>query len=161
MTGEWKKSGLGDIFRASIANLSTEHQAFEDFKPYAPSFDAPASFIGMPVFDKGTAIGVLAFQMPITRINSLMQEATGLGETGESYIVGEDFLMRSDSRFKEETTILKMEIKTDPVENALAGKTGSMISTDYRGVGVKSIYGSMTLWGQSGLFWRKWMKQSI
>ncbi|MEH6404306.1 MAG: methyl-accepting chemotaxis protein [Sneathiella sp.] len=147
MTGEWKTSGLGDIFRASVATLSIDHQAFEDFKPYAPSSDAPASFIGMPVFDKGTAIGVLAFQMPVTRINSLMQESTGLGETGESYIVGEDFLMRSDSRFKEETTILKMEIKTDPVENALAGKTGSMISTDYRGVSVKSIFGPLEFMG--------------
>jgi len=147
MTGEWKESGLGEIFRASISNLSTTHQAFEDFKPYAPSFDAPASFIGMPVFDKGTAVGVLAFQMPITRINSIMQEKAGLGETGESYIVGEDYLMRSDSRFKDETTILKMKVRTEPVESALIGNTGSMVSVDYRGTDVKSIFGPLEFMG--------------
>ena len=47
--------------------------------------------------------GVMALQFPITKINRLMTfdkqwEESGMGETGETFIVGPDDLMRSDSR---------------------------------------------------------------
>ncbi len=146
-SGQWKDSGLGDVFRKSISNPTPDHTAFIDFKPYGPSADAPASFIGKPVFRDGQMIGVLAFQMPIGKINSLMQDATGLGETGESFIVGDDFLMRSDSRFSEQSTILKREVKIEAVKEALAGKSGSMLSTDYRGEAVKAVYNHFDFFG--------------
>ncbi|MBL4907006.1 MAG: HAMP domain-containing protein, partial [Sneathiella sp.] len=145
--GQWKDSGLGEIFRAAKANLIPEHQAFIDFKPYAPSYDAPASFIGAPVFDNGKAIGVLAFQMSISRMNALMQDSTGLGESGESYIIGDDFLMRSDSRFSEETTILSRKVETASAKEAIAGNSGSMVTADYRGISVKSVYSPIEFMG--------------
>ncbi|MEP3246316.1 MAG: methyl-accepting chemotaxis protein [Sneathiella sp.] len=146
-TGEWKDSGLGEVFRASSAGASKDHQAFVDFKPYAPSSDAPASFIGAPVYENGSQIGVLVFQMSISRINALMQEPRGLGESGESYIVGQDYLMRSDSRFSEESTILQREVRTEASEDALAGNSGVKTMDDYRGVLVKSVYGPFTFMG--------------
>lgn len=150
-TGKWKDSGLGEVFRAALANKSGDGQAFIDFKPYAPSFDAPASFIGSVVYDEGKPVGVLAFQMSISRLNGLMQNSTGLGETGESYIVGGDLLMRSDSRFSEETTILQRKVETEAAKKAIAGESGAFLGEDYRGVVVKSVYGPInfmgTTWG--------------
>jgi methyl-accepting chemotaxis protein len=140
-TGEWKDSDLGVIFRAAMALKNPDDQAFVDFKPYAPSHGAPASFIAKSVFDEtGARIGVLAFQMPIAQINRIMQHAQGMGETGETYIAGADYLMRSDSRFSEDSTILKTRIETPSVQAALRGETGSDIINDYRGIPVFSAY---------------------
>jgi methyl-accepting chemotaxis protein len=73
----------------------------------------PAAFIGAPLFDKeGVFKGALIFQMPIGHINKVMQTATGMGESGETYIVGTDLLMRSDSRLAKESTILKTKVET-------------------------------------------------
>ena len=145
--GKWKGSGLGDVFRGSLKSLKEGHLVFIDFMPYAPSADAPASFIGTPVFSEGKAIGVLAYQMPISRINNLMQDATGLGKTGESYIVGSDYLMRSDSRFSEESTILSRRVDTASAKAAISGDSGSTITADYRGVTVKSVFAPLDFMG--------------
>jgi methyl-accepting chemotaxis protein len=77
--GEWASSDLGEVFRKAMQ--ITEHHvvAFEDFAPYGPSYDAPASFMAYPVKADGEAIGVLAFQMPIDKINELMRHNLGLG----------------------------------------------------------------------------------
>ncbi len=139
-SGEWKDSDLGNAFRAAAAANKEGEKFFFDFKPYAPSADAPASFIATPVFDDGKKIGVLAFQMPIERINKVMGQTAGLGETGESYIVGADYLMRSDSRFSEESTILKRKVETPTVKKAINGESGIAQINDYRNVPVFSAY---------------------
>ena len=66
-----------------------------DFKRYTPSYEAPASFIASPIFDGDKKVGVAIFQMPIDRINGVMGFRSGMGETGESYLVGPDNLVRS------------------------------------------------------------------
>ena len=124
-TGQWKDSDLGVVSRDALSLSSSEKMTFQDFEPYGPSADAPASFIGKKIVDSnGRTLGTLVFQMPISAINEVMQSPTGLGETGEAMIVGKDALMRSDSRFSEESTILKKEIRTPAVVEAIAGKTG-------------------------------------
>jgi len=138
--GQWKATDLGNAFRAA-RDGAPGTQAFFDFKPYAPSNDAPASFISAPVHDdSGTLQGVLVFQMPIARMNQIMQQTAGMGESGETFIVGADYLMRSDSRFSTESTILKKEVKTPTVVAALDGETGVQETPDYRGVPVMSAY---------------------
>jgi len=42
-------------------------------------------------------IGVLVAQFPISTLNNIMTERAGLGETGETYLIGMDGKMRSDS----------------------------------------------------------------
>ncbi len=145
--GEWNKTNLAEVFAAAKNAQSADQQFFKDFSAYAPSNGAPASFIGMPVTVGNVTIGVVAIQIPIGRINSLMQNQAGLGETGESYLVGSDFLMRSDSRFSKETTILQRKIETEPVKQALAGKSGVMNATDYRGMAVFSEYSAIEFMG--------------
>ncbi|MCB9979856.1 MAG: HAMP domain-containing protein [Rhodospirillales bacterium] len=125
--GQWKDTDLGNVFRASRDNPAVGHQAFFDFKPYAPSHDAPASFISQPILnEKGELEGVLAFQMPVERINKAMNLTEGLGQSGESFIVGSDYLVRNDTSL-EKDIILKKEIKNKAVDLGLAGEKGEMV----------------------------------
>ncbi len=104
LTGPYAKTGIGRVFQAALNSSSPDAVFFEDFEPYEPSYNAPAAFISSPIFDNGTQIGVLIFQAPIDRINSVMTsgkawQRVGLGNSGEVYLVGPDFKMRNDSRF--------------------------------------------------------------
>jgi len=146
--GPWADTDLGRAFRAARDNPSADFQTFLDFAFYAPANDAPASFIATPVVsDRGTFLGVVAFQMPIDRINAVMQLSAGLGETGEAYVVGEDRLMRSDSRFSAESTILDRRIDTAQVEAALDGGTGYLVGPDHRGHIVAAAYAPLDFMG--------------
>ncbi|MBT5841094.1 MAG: HAMP domain-containing protein [Rhodospirillaceae bacterium] len=141
--GEWKDSDLGNVFRKT-KTAAKDSVAFFDFKPYAPSANAPASFIATPIVGAaGKNIGSLVFQMPVDRINTIMQVAAGMGKSGETYIVGKDFLMRSNSRFSKEPTILKTKVDTATVKKALANKSGIEVTPDYRGIPVFSAYTPM------------------
>ena len=56
------------------------------------------------VYDNEVPIGTLVFQFPVDKLNAIMTDdgmwrEDGLGETGETYLVGDDFSMRSISRF--------------------------------------------------------------
>ncbi|WP_417833374.1 methyl-accepting chemotaxis protein [Thalassospira xiamenensis] len=147
LKGEWKDTDLAAAFRASI-NAKNGEVAFYDFKAYAPSMGAAASFISTPITDEnGDVIGVLVFQMPVGRINEIMQTSEGMGETGESYLVGPDGLMRSDSRFASESTILKTVIDTESQKRAAAGESGVLEITDYRGVPVVSAFAPIEFLG--------------
>jgi methyl-accepting chemotaxis protein len=138
--GEWKDTDLAKVYRTMRDSAQPGAVTFVDFAAYAPSHGAPASFIATPIVRDGRLQGVLVFQMPIDRINGVMQAAAGMGESGETYLVGPDRLMRSDSRFSEETTILKTEVTGPSVAAGLAGETGVMEVLDYRGIPVLSVY---------------------
>ncbi|WP_428669853.1 methyl-accepting chemotaxis protein [Roseibium sp.] len=120
--GPWTDTDLGRVFRAA-ADTSSSSAHFFDFRPYAPSHDAPASFISRRIEQDGVPVGVLAFQMPIDRINSIMGRASGLGDTGETVIVGSDNLLRNDSRFTEINDILVTPVSSPAVSETLAGKS--------------------------------------
>jgi len=151
LNGEWKNSDLGKIFRMIQQNQRKDYIAFTDFKSYAPSAGVPASFMAVPVFEyDGEFHGALIFQMPIDRINGIMQNAAGMGESGESYLVGDDLLMRSDSRFLKEgapSSILNQKVDTDSVKAAIGGDDAVMIVDDYRGIPVVSAYGPIDILG--------------
>jgi len=136
---------LKNAFRAGKTSNSP---TFFDFKPYAPSNDAPASFMSTKVKnDAGEAIGVLVFQMPVAKINALMGQTDGLGETGETYFVGTDLLMRSNSRFSEEDTVLALKVDTPAVQKALSGERGIDIEQDYRRIHTVSAYAPLEFMG--------------
>lgn len=147
-SGQWQHTDLAKAFRSATDQVSSEFQVFLDFKQYEPSNGAPASFISMPVFNEaGLLIGVIAFQMPIGHINQIMQVSAGMGDTGETYIVGQDLLMRTDSRFSESSTILKTRVDTPTVKKALAGETGAELGPGYRGIQVLSAYRPLNFMG--------------
>jgi methyl-accepting chemotaxis protein len=138
--GPYADSGLGRMFRDLMANGTQGQIVFEDFSNYGPSNNEPAAFIGSRVYSDNEWIGVYAVQIPSQTINEIMQFSSGMGETGETYLVGDDGLMRSDSRFSSESSILKTTVASPSVARALSGEVGIGIVDDYRGIPVYSAY---------------------
>ncbi|MEZ5041327.1 MAG: histidine kinase [Saprospiraceae bacterium] len=77
---------------------------------------------------------------PGEAIQSILLERTGMGESGESYLVGEDYHLRSLSRFFPQQAPFSLIAETEGVKRALAAKDGTGIFPDYRGVMVYSSY---------------------
>lgn len=145
--GPYSNSGLATAYQQGADQVS-----LIDFTYYEPSA-SPAAFIGAPVIDEnGKFEGVLAFQLSLAQINSVMQERSGLGESGETYLVGGDLLMRSDSRFTNagESTVLTREIDTVGANEALAGTSAAKVIQDYRLTEVFSAYAPLSI---EGLDW--------
>jgi methyl-accepting chemotaxis protein len=125
ITGEWKETGLAEAFRKGNTALADDRATFIDFAPYKPSNLAPAAFISRPVFsDTGQRLGVLVYQMPIDDLNSAIRNLEGLGETGDGFLVGSDYLMRTDSLMTQENDILSFKVETQAVSTGLKGQAG-------------------------------------
>ena len=139
--GPLASSSLGVAFQQAASAGRRDAVGFGLFQRYLPSCNEPASFMAAPIFDGRTLVGVVAFQVPIDKVNAIIGETTGMGQTGETYAIGPDRLFRSDSRFTKEmgakTTIINPEFKVDTaaVRSALdEGKAGTAEAADYRGV---------------------------
>ncbi len=132
--GEYADSGLGSALRASLEK-GYDEVFFSDYAPYAPSNNQPANFFSAPVFDeeKKNVIGVFAIQMPITEIDKIVTKSTGLGETGEIYLVGRDYLVRNNSRFSDDSQILVKKIKSNLIDAAFERNSYFEVSTDDQG----------------------------
>ncbi len=103
LDGPYQDSGLGVLAKQIIEEPTRGEVTVTDFRPYTPSYGAPAAFVGSPIYDGNELIGMLAMQLPAAQINDAMTyggawEENGLGQTGESYLVGSDKMMRSDAR---------------------------------------------------------------
>jgi len=149
-TGPHKKSGLAAVVKQAIGSRSSGEIFISDFNWYLPSYNAAAAFVASPIFKGDEMQGVLVFQLPVAEINSRTVVSEGLGETGEIYLVGSDNLMRTQSRFTKENTILAQRIESNTVNMAIAGKSGVEITPDYRGINVLSAYAPLDI---KGLNW--------
>jgi len=139
--GEWKDTHLANLFTRINDKPEAGILHYVDFSSYGPTANEPASFIGSPVFNADYEyLGVLIYQLPIEPLNSIMQVTAGMGKTGETYLVGGDFLMRSDSRFMGQSSILTTKVNTDSVRRGLEGKSGINMINDYRDTPVFSAY---------------------
>ncbi len=119
---------------------------FVDYEFYPPS-DEPAAFFIVPVQQQGKTLGWLVYQFPINKINTILSDHKNLGRTGEVYLVNRNKLMLTDSRFMEDSTILKLKVDTDAVKNALARSPDKMVINDYRGVRVFSAFEQFEVFG--------------
>ena len=147
--GPYADTNLGEVVRASLS--SDRNQVItSEVAPYAPSYFAPSSFFAAPVYDNKGLIGVAAFQISNDRINNIVADVHGLRNTGETYIVGADMLMRTDSRFTDDSTILKQVVDTQATRAVIRGESGFTITPDYRGVTVLSQYRPLDI---DGLQW--------
>ncbi len=145
ISGPLSYSGLAKAYKQG-----KEKFGIIDFSWYDVS-NQPAAFVSGPVNDNnGNLIGVLVYQLSLESIDKVMQERTGLGETGETYLVGDDYLLRSDSRFSEETTVLKQQVETEGVTEALSGIAGIKIIDSYNGTSVLSSYDKLNI---DGVHW--------
>ena len=94
--GPYSKTNFGEAFKR--ANQAGKGQVvLVDFETYTPSYEAPAIFLGCPVFDGDKRLGVALFQLPTEPITEIMTQYVGESETHETILVGPDLLVRSDS----------------------------------------------------------------
>ncbi len=152
--GKYKDSNLGALVRDTLKNKSF---GFVDFEPYAPSNGDPASFIAQTVVNKNGDIEmIVALQMPLDTVNRIMGVRAGMGETGETYLVGGDKRMRSDSFLDKDGhsvkasfagTVEKNGVDTEAATDALAGKEDAKIILDYNGNPVLSAYTPVNVFG--------------
>ena len=153
--GPYSQTNFGEAFRKANAAGNKDTVVLVDYAQYTPSYEAPASFIASPIFDGDEKIGVAMFQMPIDRLNVIMSERAGMGETGETYLVGQDQLMRSDSYLEPENHSVLASFRnpeagkcdTQACREALAGKAGAKVILDYNGNPVLSAYCPIKLCG--------------
>ena len=170
-SGPFSDSGIAKAYRRAMDSNKADAAPLTDFADYTPSYEAPASFIASPIRIDGETAGVLIFQMPLETITGIMTfgenwKDFGLGDSGESYLVGPDGKLRSESRFILEdkdafidalkqsgkpdsmidsidnsgTAIGQLAIDSPAVNAALNGEAGFQSFKDYRGTEVFSSY---------------------
>lgn len=180
-TGPYADSGLGIAFKDALENAEQGKSYVTKMKPYYPSYNDYAAFVSSPLYINGELQGVFIIQMPLDKINQVMTfnegwSNYGMGESGETYLVAEDFTMRNDSRFliedpdgyfaaikqaklpeneinsisKKGTTIGLQHVRSPGSTAALKGESGFQIFPDYRKIPVLSAYAPLTV---AGLNW--------
>ncbi len=152
LTGEYAESGVGNIFQETITSKTF---SFADYQPYPPSQGQLSAFLAQPLITDESIELVVALRLSSDALNRVMQERSGMGKTGETYLVGSDMLMRSDSHLDPEhysahasfANPVERRIETHATQQALAGMTGESIITNYTGTEVLSAYTPLDVWG--------------
>lgn len=148
LTGNGQNTELGKSFRRIRNAPDQESINFGDFAHYAPSGGRPAAFIGTSVRHEERFVGVLMVQLKSQRLSELIRPPQPLGKSGEVFLVGPDRLMRTQSRFETENTVLRTRIDTPNAEAALARTAGVIETLGYHGERVISAYAPLT-WGEA------------
>ena len=154
-TGPYKETNFAKAFRKAKSLNGKDDFVLEDYATYIPSYKAPASFIASPIWSGDKKIGVAVFQMPIDRLNAIMLERSGMGKTGESYLVGTNQLMRSDSFLsKNEYNVVEVfknpearKIESLALAEAMADKSGFISQSNYLGSDVYSSFKPIDILG--------------
>jgi len=176
ITGAYADSVAAKAF-AELKKSRDPQSIFQtDVEPYKPGLGVPTSFIGGTVFDGDQFVGAILVQLDTDAIDKVMTSNrkwrdVGLGDTGETYLVGKDFALRSSPRSYLEnpqaylnklkkdgldpkkialietsgTPLLVQEIHTEGVRRALEGKAGRANYLDYRGMPVEGAYQPINL----------------
>lgn len=175
-SGGYSFTSLATGFDRAMSQGRLDSVVFTDFTPYAPDLDAPTSWVVAPLAGSGSIVGAIAVQLPASRIDDVMTggrswRASGLGKTGETYLVGDDDYMRSLSRdlaehpksylqeamdsglTRREATVAVARgeslgvqpVKTDAVQLAQQGRTGTITTNGYLGGSTVAAYAPLTL----------------
>lgn len=141
-TGPLADTGLGQLLERA-KTLPAGAVATADFAPYAPSNGDPAAFMATKlVAGDGTLLGYVAIQISPDALVAALSDRSGLGETGNSYLVGSigegadgqpfaigsglDRLMGTDA--KRSVGLIDRALVTPQIQHALEGK--DMTDTD-------------------------------
>jgi class 3 adenylate cyclase len=177
-TGPYSSTKLAAAYNKVMSSNILDEVQFTDFEQYTPSLTDPAAWAVAPIGDNGTVVGAYAVELPNDAINKVMTTANTwdtsvLGKTGETYLVGADSTMRSQSRelvqqpktyvkqavaagtpravanraVADKSPILLQSVQTDAVAKALAGKSGTILSTSYLGQKTLAAYAPLEVQG--------------
>ena len=176
--GAYLKTNLATVVERVLENRERGSIQLVDFAPYRPSYAAPTAFIAGPIYNGPHAIGILAIQLPVDEINKVLTgneqwKRDGLGDTGETYLVGSDYKMRSISRFLIEdpeqykkdlqsagtpestiglierfnTSILLQNVRTEAAQAAIGGTADTRVTQGYRNTSVLSSFAPLDIQG--------------
>ncbi|WP_018237534.1 adenylate/guanylate cyclase domain-containing protein [Ensifer sp. BR816] len=174
--GPYRRSNVAAAVARCSLTPDQSASCLADFASYEPSGGAPIAFLGAPVIDKGVVIGVLVAQLSNEEIDNVVTGSRrwrqdGFGDTGEAYLVGPDYLVRSAPRaFYENrdgyfaglqsvgtpedeiaairrygTPVLHQRIDTQATRAGLAGVEGTGEITGYRGVPTLASWGPLAI----------------
>jgi class 3 adenylate cyclase len=177
-TGPYRRSHLAAAVAKCLAAKDSTTTCFEDFAPYVPSNGAPIAFMAAPIFEQGMVIGVLIAQLSIEEIDKVVTgdrrwREEGFGNTGEAYLVGPNFKVRSGGRLFYEnrdayfadlkesghpaeeidairrygTPVLQQTIETQGTRAALSGLSGTGQIVGDRGKLTLSSWGPLNIPG--------------
>jgi methyl-accepting chemotaxis protein len=91
--------------------------------------------------DQGRVLGVLVVRLNLAALQNALSDTTGMGATGESFLVNSDKVMVSQARNVKEDTLLNQKVESEGVRRALElHESGQIIDRDYRGVEVLGTY---------------------
>ncbi|MDZ4689301.1 MAG: PAS domain-containing methyl-accepting chemotaxis protein [Planctomycetaceae bacterium] len=165
-TGSLARTGLAEAYRRVRDSGDRQAVVLTDIEAYGPSYEAPACFIGTPVCEGDKPVGTLIFQVPLDGMNQIVADRSGLGETGETVLVGRDWLPRVDSFRDPEHRSVKASyldpeaarMKGEAISRAIdEGETGvDILEQDYLGQPFVAAYAPLKV---HGLDWALVAKQ--
>ena len=155
------RSGSGAHCRPVPGRRRTDrgHAILTDISRYGAGGDDVAQYLAAPLGGMSTADGVIVARLSLEPIDRLMKERSGMGLTGETYLVGADRRMRSDSHLDPGNhsvlaslagTVAGNGADTESVTRSLGGETGTAVIGDYRGIPVLSAFAPLQV---GGLAW--------
>jgi diguanylate cyclase (GGDEF)-like protein len=182
LTGISKNTNLNRLYQDIKKSPESSKVKMVDFANYSPIDGKPVSFFATTIYDHSyQPIAILAVEVSIDKIDSIMTanqewKQEGLGESGETYIIGSDCTMRNNSRFFIEnrqeylkkvakkslsedeiarikyhnSTILIQGIDDEICQDILSLKRGQKIFKDYRGTEVLSAHTHLDI---DGVHW--------
>ena len=101
--GPYRHSNLAAAAARCATSPDPSATCLEDFSAYLPAGGVPSAFMAAPVIEQGVVTGVLVAELAIEEIDAIVTGGRrwrneGFGTTGEAYLVGPDFLVRSSGR---------------------------------------------------------------
>jgi PAS domain S-box-containing protein len=102
--------------------------------------EKPSIVIATPLFDmEGKRIGVLASRLSLTHIDRIIVERTGLGASGETYLVDRSGRIVSETPLMKNGTTSQF-VQSEGIDAALRGNDGSGFYRNYAGIPVVGVY---------------------
>ena len=114
-------------------------EAGADFAPIfyvSPSDRKPAITLAKPLTDRW---GMVLVDLDLERIDRIVREKTGLGESGESYLVGSLISKNSFIAGKSQSDT-NNDINSPGIESAMTGNSGYGLYRNYAGDSVLGVY---------------------
>ncbi|RYG27304.1 hypothetical protein EON81_30370, partial [bacterium] len=153
-----------------------------DFQRFAPAFNLPVAYVAVPIHDTEASgekiIGCIVAQIRIEEIDRILSgernwAQEGLGQTGDTYVIGADRRLRSDTRGLREnperfyknlvtqgvpqdeidymrlrrTSVLAFELKTPAATAAAAGQKGFSETLGFTGNQIFAAYAPLKIEG--------------
>jgi methyl-accepting chemotaxis protein len=114
---EIKSGPLLDLMEEFRSRPQPEVSRFVDFTPYAADGNIPSAFLASPVVQalsdgSKKLLGGLVFRFRADGLNRIMQSSEGMGESGDTFLVGPGGRYRSTPRFAKEPAELQSYLGT-------------------------------------------------